>query len=76
MRNLRRPGARGIAFSRYLEQLINSENNLMVFREDELVFQSQGKQAHHGAWMSKFSHSVSAPKRLLNPFFAFSIQSS
>jgi pyridoxine/pyridoxamine 5'-phosphate oxidase len=48
----------------------------MVFREDELVFQSQGKQAHHGAWMSKFSHSVSAPKRLLNPFFAFSIQSS
>ncbi len=49
MRKLRRSGARGIAFSRYLEQLINSENNLMVFGEDELVFQSQGQQAHHGA---------------------------
>ena len=29
--------------SRYLEQLANSENNLMIFREDELVFQSQGR---------------------------------
>ena len=29
--------------SRYLEQLINSENNLMVFREDELIFQSQNR---------------------------------
>ncbi len=29
--------------SRYLEQLLNSENNLMVFCEDKLVFQSQGR---------------------------------
>ena len=29
--------------SRYLEQLMNSENNLMVFRKDELVFQSQSR---------------------------------
>ena len=29
--------------SHYLEQLMNSENNLMVFREDELIFQSQGR---------------------------------
>lgn len=29
--------------SLYLEQLVNSENNLMIFREDELVFQSQGR---------------------------------
>ena len=29
--------------SRYLEQLVNSENNLMVFREDELIFSSSGR---------------------------------
>ncbi|GAF76055.1 unnamed protein product [marine sediment metagenome] len=29
--------------SRYLEQLVKSKNNLMVFRCNELVFQSQGK---------------------------------
>jgi hypothetical protein len=29
--------------SRYLEQLVDSENNLMVFREDELVFSSSGR---------------------------------
>ena len=29
--------------SRYLEKLVNSENNLMVFREDELLFSSQGR---------------------------------
>ncbi|MBC8498030.1 DUF1893 domain-containing protein [Candidatus Bathyarchaeota archaeon] len=29
--------------SRYLEKLMNSENNLMVFREDELIFQSSGR---------------------------------
>jgi len=28
--------------SRYLEQLVDSENNLMVFMEDELVFSSSG----------------------------------
>ena len=27
----------------YLEQLMNSENNLMIFREDKLVFQSSGR---------------------------------
>ncbi len=29
--------------NRYLEQLVNSENNLMVFRGDELVFSSSGR---------------------------------
>ena len=29
--------------SRYLEQMVNSENNLMVFRGDELVFSSSGR---------------------------------
>ena len=29
--------------NRYLEQMVNSENNLMVFRGDELVFSSSGK---------------------------------
>ena len=29
--------------SRYLEQLVKSENNLMVFRGDELVFSSSGR---------------------------------
>ncbi len=29
--------------SRYLEQLVNSENNLMVFRGDELIFSSSGR---------------------------------
>ena len=29
--------------SRYLEKLVNSENNLMVFREDELLFSSSGR---------------------------------
>ena len=29
--------------NRYLEQLVNSENNLMVFREDELIFSSSGR---------------------------------
>ena len=29
--------------SRYLEQLVNSENSLMVFKVDELVFSSSGR---------------------------------
>ncbi len=29
--------------SRYLEQLVDSENNLMIFRGDELVFSSSGR---------------------------------
>jgi len=29
--------------SRYLEQLVNSDNNLMVFYEEELVFQSRDR---------------------------------
>ena len=29
--------------SRYLEQMVNSENNLMIFRDDTLVFESQGR---------------------------------
>ena len=29
--------------SRYLEKLVNSENNLMVFRDEELIFSSSGR---------------------------------
>ncbi len=29
--------------SHYLEQMVNSENNLMIFRDDAMVFQSQGR---------------------------------